>query len=184
MRVVEGGMNLRGLIHRLAALVMIGAAIYHIYFLLVTRRGRYELKEMFPVVKDAIDVFQNIKYLLGITSEKPRFKRFNYIEKSEYWALVWGTIVMVITGFILWFEVETMKFFPKWISDVSEVIHYYEAWLATLAIIVWHFYYVIFNPDVYPMNWIWLNGKISREDMEHEHPLELGEIEKRSEENA
>ena len=177
MREIEGGMNLRGLIHRIAALVMVGTALYHIYFLLITKRGRFELKEMLPKVKDVFDTVENLKYLSGISSEKPRFKRFNYIEKSEYWALIWGTFVMVATGFVLWFEVEAMKFFPKWISDVTETIHYYEAWLATLAIIVWHFYYVIFNPDVYPMNWTWLTGKISKEEMEHEHPLELEEIE-------
>jgi len=56
--------------------------------------------------------------------------------------------------------------------DLATMVHYYEAWLATLAIVVWHFYMVIFNPDVYPMNWTWLTGKISVAMLRHEHPRE------------
>ena len=113
-----------------------------------------------------------------MSKQRPRYDRFNYIEKSEYWALVWGTIVMTLTGFALWFENQSMAWFSKLFIDVCEVIHYYEAWLAFLAIVVWHIYYVIFNPDVYPMNFTWLTGKISEEEMEKEHALELERIKK------
>ena len=79
---------------------------------------------------------------------------------------------MVVTGCALWFETEAMRFVPLWTLDVATMVHYYEAWLATLAIVVWHFYMVIFNPDVYPMNWTWLTGKISTAMWRHEHPRE------------
>ena len=113
------------------------------------------------------------KYNLGISKEKPELDRFSYIEKAEYWALIWGTMVMAATGFILWFDNTFLNILGKQYWDVARVIHYYEAWLATLAIIVWHFYFVIFNPDIYPMNLAWIKGTLSEEEMADEHPLEL-----------
>ena len=92
--------------------------------------------------------------------------------------MIWGTIVMSVTGFILWFENLAMKYFPKWITDVSTAIHFYEAVLATLAIIVWHFYYQFLDPHVYPMNFTCITGKMSEEDMKEEHPLEYEKLTK------
>jgi hypothetical protein len=79
-------------------------------------------------------------------------RRRRYAEKAEYLALVWGTLVMVVTGFLLWFENWTLAHLPKWTSDVATVVHFYEAILASLAILVWHFYFVIFDPLVYPLD--------------------------------
>ncbi|HET7453447.1 MAG TPA: cytochrome b/b6 domain-containing protein, partial [Thermoanaerobaculia bacterium] len=105
--------------------------------------------------------------------ERPRFGRFSYAEKTEYWALVWGTIVMTATGIVMWFDNTFIGLLTKLGYDVSRTIHFYEAWLATLAIIVWHLYFVIFNPDEYPMNLAWLTGVLSEREMTEEHPLEL-----------
>ena len=80
---------------------------------------------------------------------------------------------MGVTGVILWFENTSMGLFTKLGFDISRTIHFYEAVLATLAIIVWHFYFVIFNPDVYPMNLSWLTGRVSEREMREDHPLEL-----------
>src|SRR4030066_1293245 len=88
----------------------------------------------------------------------------------------WGMIVMTVTGFILWFEVQWLMYFPKWTYDVARAIHFYEAILATLTIVVWHFYSVIFNPDVYPMSWAWITGDLTEHEMEQEHALELEKI--------
>ena len=121
------------------------------------------------------------KYNLGIIKEKPLLDRFSYIEKAEYWALIWGTIVMAVTGFILWFDNTFLGLLGKQYWDVARVIHYYEAWLATLAIIVWHFYFVIFNPDIYPMNLAWIKGTLSEEEMADEHPLELERLKEEEE---
>jgi cytochrome b subunit of formate dehydrogenase len=109
---------------------------------------------------------------LGLRREPPAFDRFNYIEKAEYWALVWGTVVMTGTGLALWFENQSLRWLDKWVLDLATVIHYYEAWLAFLAIMIWHIYYVIANPEAYPMNWTWLTGRISEEHLRLEHPLE------------
>ena len=114
-----------------------------------------------------------VRYNLGLARAKPAFARFSYIEKTEYWAMMWGSIVMGVTGVVLWFDNTSMGLLTKLGFDISRTVHFYEAVLATLAIIVWHFYFVIFNPDVYPMNLAWLTGRMSEREMLEEHPLEL-----------
>jgi cytochrome b subunit of formate dehydrogenase len=136
---------------------------------------------MLPRYQDVVETLQNIGYLLGLRRESARFDRFSYIEKAEYWAVIWGSVVMVVTGCMLWFENITLQYLAKWVLDLATLVHYYEAWLATLAIIVWHFYSVIFNPDVYPMNWTWLTGKISEDMLRHEHPREYDRLREQGE---
>jgi cytochrome b subunit of formate dehydrogenase len=111
-------------------------------------------------------------YYLGLRSQKPQFRRFNYAEKAEYWALVWGTALMGVTGVMLWAKVWVGNLLARWWVDVATTIHYYEAILATLAILVWHFYQVFFDPDVYPMNSAWLDGKMPIDHYRHEHELD------------
>lgn len=168
--------DLRSLLHRTAGVVMIAASVYHIVYVTATQRGRELIRDLMPKLQDASDAIAVMKYNLGLSPEKPMFGRFSYIEKSEYWALVWGTIIMTVTGVIMWFDNTFMGLLTKLGWDVARTIHFYEAWLATLAIIVWHIYYVIFNPDVYPMNLAWLTGTLTEAEMAEEHPLELEEI--------
>ena len=111
-----------------------------------------------------------MKYHLGFTKEKPQFERFGYVEKAEYWALVWGTAVMVFTGFVLWFPTWATGIFPPWIVKVSEVLHYYEAWLATLAIVFYHMFFAIFHPEDYPINLTGFTGKIPEEEAKERFP--------------
>jgi len=166
----------RSFIHRFAAILMVGVSIYHIFYITFTKRGKQLIKDLFPRYKDLQDAIGVAKYNLGLSKEKPKLDRFSYVEKAEYWALIWGTIVMTITGFIMWFENTFIGLFTKLGWDIANVIHYYEAWLAFLSIIVWHFYFVIFNPDVYPMSVAWFKGTITEEEMAEEHPLELERI--------
>jgi predicted esterase YcpF (UPF0227 family) len=76
----------------------------------------------------------------------------------------------------MWFDNTFIGLFTKLGWDIARTIHYYEAWMAFLAIVVWHFYFVIFNPEIYPMNTSWITGKITEEEMTEEHPLELDKI--------
>ncbi len=176
--------EIRSLIHRIAAVVMLSAGLFHIYYIIFVSRGRELFMDLIPKIQDVRDAVAVAKYNLGISRVKPLFGRFSYIEKSEYWALIWGTIVMALTGFIMWFDNTFIGIFTKLGYDVARVIHYYEAWLATLSIIIWHIYFVIFNPDVYPMNLAWLKGTITEEEMMDEHPLELQEIKRKELEEA
>jgi len=158
--------------HRVAAVVMLGVGAWHLVYLLRAKDGRRLLRDFLPVKKDITDVLGIIRYLTGFAAEKPKFARFGYAEKMEYWAVIWGTIIMGVTGLLLWFAVAATRFMPRWIVDIALTIHYYEAILACLAILVWHFYHVIFDPDVYPANWAAFNGKVSAHWHEEEHSLE------------
>jgi cytochrome b subunit of formate dehydrogenase len=166
------GERVRGVTHRVAGVILIAVGIYHIVYAAVTHDGRRLVKDFLPAPKDASDVWGNLLYYLGLRSEKPEFRRFNYAEKAEYWALVWGLIVMASTGLMLWAKMSVGRYLARWWLDVATAIHLYEAILATLAIVVWHFYQVFFDPDVYPMNWAWWDGKMSFEHYREEHGLD------------
>ena len=162
---------LRRAVHRIAAVVMLVAGIYHVGYLALTREGRDWVRDMWPRIKDLRDLIQNLGYYLGTKKARPRIARFGYPEKAEYWAVVWGTLIMGLTGLMIWFKLGFFSFLPRWTIDVALAIHFYEAVLATLAILVWHFYHVIFDPDVYPINWAFYDGRMSVELYREEHAL-------------
>ncbi|HWA85191.1 MAG TPA: cytochrome b/b6 domain-containing protein [Opitutus sp.] len=166
----------RGIIHRAAGVAMLAAGAWHIGYLAFTKPGRALFRDLLPRWRDLTDPWKVLRYNLGFAPAKPAFPRFSYIEKTEYWALVWGTLLMGVTGVVLWFENTSMGLITKRGFDASRTIHFYEAILATLAIVVWHFYFVVFNPDVYPMNLAWLTGRMSEEELHEEHPLELARL--------
>jgi cytochrome b subunit of formate dehydrogenase len=172
------GENLRGIIHRIAGCVLIGAGIYHVFYLAIAREGRLLLHDVTPRPKDAFDLWAAMRYYLGLSTVKPKFGRFSYGEKAEYWALVWGTALMGLTGIMIWAKVWVGDLLARWWVDVATAVHFYEAILATLAILVWHFYQVFFDPDVYPMNWAWWDGKMPVEHYHHEHELDADCVEK------
>jgi len=165
----EGGFELRGIIHRIAAIVLVFDTVLHIIYLL-TPRGRQFFKDIFPKLYDVKNFVHKILFNLGVSKTAPKFKRFSYVEKAEYWALVWGSAVMIITGILLWFDNTFIQIFPEGVLDVALVVHYYEAILASLAILIWHLYATVFNPKIYPLNPAWLTGKIPKDMFQHEHP--------------
>ncbi len=178
----DNAFEARGVVHRVASIVMIAASLYHVYYILFTERGKQLVRDFLPCKQDLFDFKDSMLYLIGKSDEKPMLGRFSYIEKMEYWAVVWGTVIMGATGFILWFENTFLKIVGTTGMDISTAIHYYEAILASLAILVWHFYFIFLNPDVAPMNKAWSKGYLTREQMEHEHPLELEELDKKMQE--
>ena len=174
----EGHIAFRGLVHRTAAVVLIASTLYHIIHLATNRRDRLFLKAMLPEIKDATDLLQVFSYNLGLTKAEPKFAKFNYAEKVEYWAFMWGTVVMTVSGFLLWFNNFTLRHFPKWVTDAATAVHYYEALLATFSILLWHFYMVIFDPLVYPMDTAWINGKVPADHYRHSRPAYLRALER------
>ena len=110
------------------------------------------------------------RYNLRLTREAPTFGKFSYAEKLEYWAFLWGSVVMAVSGFLLWFNNFTLRYFPTWVADAATAVHWYEAILATLSIVIWHFYMVIFDPDVYPMERAWITGRVSAAHLERTRP--------------
>jgi cytochrome b subunit of formate dehydrogenase len=155
----EKDFPLRGLIHRIAGVFLIAAGFYHLIYLFFTVEGRKALRTMLPKLRDGREAVQTMGYNLGYRRELPSYSKFNYAEKVEYWALVWGTVVMGATGILLWAHNFVLRYLPSSWLQIATAVHYYEAILATLAIVVWHFYAVIFDPDVYPLKWTLVNGR-------------------------
>jgi cytochrome b subunit of formate dehydrogenase len=166
----------RSLIHRIAGVVMLATGAWNVWYMAFTVRGRQIFFDLLPKKRDLFEPFELLRFNIGLRPTRPTFGRFSYIEKVEYWAMIWGSLIMGLTGLILWFDNTSMAFLTKLGFDISRTVHFFEAILATLAIIVWHFYFVIFNPDVYPMNLTWLTGWMSEKEMMEEHPEELQRI--------
>jgi cytochrome b subunit of formate dehydrogenase len=155
---MEGKVSVRSLIHRIAAAVFVAISITHLIATIANRKLREHWKEMLPNTNDPREALSNFAYNLGLGDRKPGRSAHSYIEKAEYWAVVWGAIVMIGSGLLLWADNLALRFLPKSWLDIATSIHLYEAILATLAIVVWHLYSVIFDPDVYPLNTAFLTG--------------------------
>jgi len=166
--VLEARHEVRSLVHRIAASVFLAVGVIHLVSLIVSRKLRQHWQEMIPKVRDAREASGNFAYNLGLGDTPPPRSSHSYIEKAEYWAVIWGAVVMGATGIMLWANSLVLRFLPKLWLDVATSIHFYEAVLAALAIAVWHFYSVIFDPDVYPLNTAFLTGYIEKkEELRH-----------------
>jgi formate dehydrogenase gamma subunit len=164
--------TIRRWLHRVAGIVLLLVGAYHVFYVMAVAEGRRLLRDLWPNWRDVTDATWHVRYLAGKAPTKARFGRFGYAEKMEYWAVVWGTIIMGVTGLMIWFKIDVTRLLPRWALDVATTIHYYEAILACLAIVVWHFYHVILDPDVYPLNWAWWDGKVPAHWHQEEHPLD------------
>ena len=181
MMSIMGGIATQGILHRIGAVLLIGFYVFHTLYTIFNKDGRRDFVQLLPKPKDAVDVFQMIKYFFGFAKEKPKFDRFSYIEKFDYWAVYWGGIVMVGSGLIMWFHNLALSYFPKYVYDIAREAHSDEALLATLTIVIWHFYNVHFNPSRFPGSLVWWHGKLTKEQMIDEHPLEYERILKEKE---
>lgn len=178
-----GGLDSARTIHRAAGLAMIFSGVYHISYLLytITVLKRPLPVWMLPSLKDFKDFFQNTGYYLGIAKEKPKFGRFSYFEKFDYFAVFWGVPVMALTGLILWFPMLTTKFLPGVVVPVATIAHSDEAILATGWLFVVHFYNAHWAPHIFPFNKSIFTGRVSERRYKHEHTLEYDQIKERSE---
>jgi len=158
-RALPHGNAIRSQIHRICGWTMLALLVIHAIGMLGTQAGRKALKDLMPQPRDIKDVWARLMANLGRGEAPADHPRFDYVEKSEYWALVWGSVVMALTGAMMIFTEAVLRLLPKFWLDVAQVVHYYEALLATLAILVWHLYAVVFDPRFYPMNTAWLTGK-------------------------
>lgn len=167
-----GGIEGLRIIHRTAAIVMMLGTIWHLLvfgYLAYVRRTRLS---MLPSLQDLKDGIQAVLYNVGLAKSFPQMGRYTFEEKMEYWAFVWGTAVMVATGFMMWNPLTTVQFLPGVVIPAAKAAHGGEAVLAVLAIIIWHMYGV----HVKRFNKSMFTGKMDEHDMLHEHPLELADI--------
>ncbi len=151
--------ELRGLLHRIAGAGLIAACFFHFAHIAVSAQARHQIAAFFPRIADFKEFMHRLTYNLGRRSDPPAPVRVGYVEKAEYWAALWGTAITAVTGLLLWFENFTLTWLPGWVPEAATVLHFLEAVLATLATTVWHSYFVIFDPAVYPMDTAWLTGK-------------------------
>jgi cytochrome b subunit of formate dehydrogenase len=168
-----GGIQNARVVHHASAFVMMWVAIFHVlgvgYRVYVMRRPL----SMLPLIDDFKHLFTDIQYYLGLRKHRAYYGRYNYAEKVEYAAVVWGTLIMGLTGFMMWNPITTTKLLPGSVIPAAKTAHSAEAVLAVLAIIIWHVYFVhikFFNKSMF-------TGKLTRAEMQHEHPAELAMIE-------
>lgn len=167
-----GGIESTRTIHHIAAVVLMLLSIYHLIdvsYKIFVRRTKLT---MLPGIKDVRDAWQALSYNLGFGKKRPQMGRYTFEEKMEYWALVWGTIIMGFTGFLMWNPIASTKLFPGEIIPAAKTAHGGEAILAVAAIVLWHMYGV----HIKRFNKSMFTGKITEEEMLHEHPLELADI--------
>lgn len=170
---ILGGIDRVRIIHHYSAIVMMIVSGYHVLVLaykVFVLRVRWS---MLPVIEDLQHLIQDVMYFFGLRKHRAYYGRYNYAEKVEYLAVVWGTIIMGLTGFMMWNPLSTTRLLPGDFIPAAKAAHGAEAILAVLAIIIWHFYHVHlkhFNKSMF-------TGKLSRTEMLHEHPAELAQIE-------
>ena len=168
-----GGIETTRIIHRTAAAIFILESIYHLVVMGFKLYVKRENASMMPGVKDALDGVQAVLYNLGFSNQYPRMGRYNFMEKMEYLAMLWGLILMAITGFVMWNPIATVKYLPGVVIPASKAAHGWEAILAVVALIIWHFY----NVHIRHWNWSMIKGTLTRHEMEDEHAGELEAIE-------
>jgi formate dehydrogenase gamma subunit len=167
-----GGIERVRLVHRWAGILFAAAAVLHLAIILWLVLVRHARPSMVPNRADARDAIGMLRYCVGLSDAHPTFDRYDYRQKFEYWGVIFGSLVMVVTGFILYFPIAATRWLPGEIVPAAKVAHSNEALLAFLVIVIWHMYSAHFNPDVFPVDTSIFTGRISLERLHHEHALE------------
>jgi cytochrome b subunit of formate dehydrogenase len=171
-----GGFDRMLNVHVTSGVVMVLSGVYHVVWLIKLFRKEGPKWSMLPSFKDFRDAFHHVQYLLGTRKERPIYGRYTYLEKFEYFAVIYGILLMGVSGFILWFPDISAMIMPRWVIELFRVAHSNEALVCLFAVAIGHFFWVHFNPDVFPSSSVWYNGKISKHHLKEEHPLEYEQL--------
>jgi formate dehydrogenase subunit gamma len=174
---VFGGISSTRLIHRICGILLALSTVVHFSMAIAGILSKKSSMSMVPTRKDFEDSILQLRYYLGMTHEHPHYDRYDYKQKFEYWGLIFGNIIMISSGFVLYYPVVAARIIPGEIIPAAKVMHSNEGLMAFLVITIWHIFNAHLNPDVFPFDSTIFTGKISRERMEHEHPVELARIE-------
>jgi len=174
---VFGGVDATRWIHRITGIILAISTVVHFTNGILIMLSKKQYFSMVPTKKDFEDAILQLKYYLGMTDKHPLYDRYTYKEKFEYWGLVVGNVIMVMTGFILFFPVEAASLIPGQFIPAAKVAHSNEGLMAFFVITIWHIFNAHLNPDVFPFDASIFTGKVARERYLHEHPLELARLE-------
>ncbi len=175
--ITMGGVDSVRLIHHCLGILFTALLAVHVSQGAIGVIFRKWQPSMIVTIKDYQDAITNIFFYFGLAPHPARCDRYDYRQKFEYWGVVVGGFLMIATGFVLWFPVLSARYFPAEVIPAAKTAHSNEALLAFLVIAVWHIYNAIFSPEVFPLDTSIFTGKISRERMLHEHPVELAALE-------
>src|SRR5512143_4291303 len=168
-----GGIDNVRLIHRFAGVIFSLEVITHLTVAAIGIVYKKWQPSMIITKKDFTDVVHNVRYYLGMENTPIRGGRYTYKQKFEYWGILTGVLLMMVTGVVLWFPAMVTKIMPGEIIPAAKVLHANEALVVFLIIAIWHIYNAIFSPEVFPMDTSIFTGYISRERQLDEHPDEF-----------
>jgi cytochrome b subunit of formate dehydrogenase len=177
-----GGLTAAGILHRMCAIITFGYFFTHVGYLvakLITSPERTKYlwgpDSMVPQPKDVLDVFGMFKWFFGL-GPRPKFDRYSYMEKFDYWAVFWGVAIIGTSGLFLWFPEFFARFLPGWVFNIARIIHSDEALLATAFIFTIHFFNVHLRPGKFPIDTVIFTGRATTDYMKEEHPLEYDRV--------
>jgi formate dehydrogenase gamma subunit len=168
-----GGIETTRLIHHYSAVILVLGSIYHLFTSAYRLFVKRERMRILPRMKDVTDLWDYVRFNLGLIKNHPKMTKFNFGEKLEYWAVVWGTAVMAITGFMLWNPIAVTSYLPGQFIPAAKAAHGGEAILAVLSILIWHMYNVLIKHR----NFSIFSGNLPYDQMEEEHAIELERLE-------
>ncbi len=173
---LEGGIEARGTAHRIFAVVLMLLVGWHFLYVVFTERGHRQLMELMPRASDLRDTRDLLAYYLGRRPTMPDFGRFSPMQKLQYWGAGLGSLLMVATGLVLWLHTPAMRVVPKWVLDVTAIVHGYEGLILFALLFGWHLYIVHLSPGNFPMQSTFLTGRVSPELLARDHPREYREL--------
>lgn len=185
-----GGPQVAGIIHRVAAVVFAGVFFWHLIYMLIRIGRNWRTFQLFgpdslvPNLKDLEDMIGMFKWFFGM-GPRPKFDRWTYWEKFDYWAPFWGVTIIGVSGLIMWLPGVFGSFLPGWIFNVASIFHGEEAFLAVVFLFTVHFFNNHFRPDKFPVDVVMFTGTFPLDEYKKEHGVEYerlvasGELEKR-----
>ena len=171
-----GGIFVTRWLHRAAGVAFSALLVAHLAIAIAGVLSRRTQPSMLLSRKDFRDAIDNLRYYVGYAETPPPFGRFDYRQKFEYWGLIFGALIMVLSGFILYFPILLSRVLPAELIPAAKVMHSAEALLAFLIILIWHMAGAHLTPESFPMDTSIFTGKIRKDKLRREHPLEYDDL--------
>ena len=176
-----GGPAIAGIIHRVAAVVMVAVFVAHIVYALIHIALNWKTFKIFgpyslmPNLQDAYDIAAMVRWFFG-KGPRPTFDHWNYQQKVDYWAPFWGITMLVATGAMLWFKSLTGVYLPGWVFNVSAVVHGDEAVLAAAYLFTVHYFVSHWRPDKFPLDVVMFTGSMPLDEFKRDYGVEYDRL--------